>query len=98
TLKGRRALVVAESLRPAFGREAFAMQERDHLRLGVGREPERVADAAVIRQSRAGEADDCAGEKDALPGKAEKRLRIGGRAQAGRDHIGEDEPAAGLEL
>ena len=49
---------MADVLRPALGREALAAQERDHLRLRVGRESERVADAAVVRQCRADEAEE----------------------------------------
>src|SRR3954447_19032136 len=89
---------MADVPRAALRGIALAAQELDHLRLRISREPELVADAAVVRQRRADEAGKRPGDEAALPGKAEKRLRVSGRAQARGDHVGEDEAAAGFEL
>src|SRR5688572_2480843 len=72
--EGHPGLVVADVLSPALGREALAAQELDHLRLGEGREPELVAELAVIGQRGAGEAEDGAEREAALPAEGEKRL------------------------
>src|SRR5215510_6810867 len=91
--KGHARLVVADIGVSAARRKSAAGELGDHRRLAVAREPEIEAQAPVVGDKRAHEADERGAEKAVRRAKANERRRIGPGGDMERDDVAEDDDA-----
>ena len=90
--------IVAEVLRRRHRIETRVSDQAGDLLGAIGRKPVLRPQLAIVREGGAHEPGQRRAQETAAPGETEKLRGVGEGADIGRDDIGDDQRAAGLEL